>query len=305
MTLSASPSIIAEGGRRVWSRQRIVWWILAVNLLLAAGPAMPLSHRIGDVTDHSLAARRLVDGFDLGAFAELISTPNVNFQRAFPESLPAIFLFLMFMLFMNGGILASYSNEYRLSTGEFFANCGAFFWRWVRMFLLFLIVLAPIALACNAAFRWAEKMVTDAAGEKTGYWLWLVLSLIALFLLMVVRLWFDMAQVQTLVEDEHSVGRSCARALTLTISNFATLFWLYFRISFLSWIGLALGLLLCVKLSGGTAVLALELALLWWTATRLWQRAAEMAWYQHRNPVSCAILPVPSEVIQIPPESLY
>ncbi|HEX6503294.1 MAG TPA: hypothetical protein VF011_08600 [Terriglobales bacterium] len=274
-------STLAEGARWVWRRQSIVWWIFAVNLLLAFTSPMSLSHRIGDVTDHSLAAQRLVNGFDWGIFSELRTTPDVNYGSAGPQSTPAILIFFVFMLFVTGGVLASYVNQYKLSTRDFFATCGEFFWRWVRLLMLMLIVITPLAYGSNAVLHWAGgTLINDAAGEKTGYIVGFACAVITLFLLMAVRLWFDMAQVITVIENQRAMRGSCIRAFKLTASNFGSLFWLYFRISLLAWLGLALGLWLWTRLSGGIAIIMLEFVMLWWVGTRLWQRASEVAWYQ-------------------------
>ncbi len=275
-------SSLAEGARRVWSRQRIVWWIFAVNLILAFASAMPLAHPIGDVTDHSLAARRLVNGFDWGTYSELLSTPDLNFASRIPGSGSAVLVFFIFMLFMTGGILASYANGYRLSTREFFANCGAFFWRSVRLSFFMAIVLTPIVIGGRALLHQAAKAIDDAAGEKTGYWLALLAILLSLFLMVAVRLWFDMAQVRAVVEDESAMARSCLEAFKVTFSNFGSLLWIYFRISLLAWLALAVGLWLWIRLSGAVAIIMLEVVLLCWVGTRLWQRASEVAWYQSR-----------------------
>lgn len=281
MLMPGQSYIIAEGARRVWRRQRIVWWIWFVNLVVAFASAMPLSHRIGNVTDHSLAAQRLVNGFDWGTYSELLSTPDVNFGSAFPESSVAVLVFAVFMLFITGGVLASYVNEYKLSTRDFFANCGAFFWRWVRLFIILAIIITPIMFGARALLRWAGDLINDAAGEKTGYWVGLFAILLATFVMMAVRLWFDMAQVRAVVEDERAMRHTLARAFKLTLSNFGSLFWLYFRISFLAWLGLAAGLWLWIRVSGPAAIIMFEVVLLWWVGTRMWQRASEVAWYEH------------------------
>jgi hypothetical protein len=280
--MSENSSILSEGARRVRRSQRIMWWIFAVNLILAFASAAPLSHRIGDVTDRSLASQRLVNGFDWGTYSELLTTPDVNFGSVFPESAWAILVFFVFMLFLTGGVLASYVNDYRLSTRDFFANCGAFFWRWVRLLIFMLVPVIAIAWAGDALLHWSGTLINDAAAEKTGYFVYLFFVLLTVFLLMVVRLWFDMAQVHAVVEDERAMRRSCARAFKLTLANFGSLFWMYFRISFLGWLAFALGLWLWIRLSGPAAVIMFEFVLLWLIATRLWQRASEVAWYQQR-----------------------
>jgi len=215
-------------------------------------------------------------------YSELLTTPDVNFASHIPASGTAVLVFFIFMLFMRGGILASYANEYSLSSREFFANCGAFFWRLVRLFFFMAIILTPIVIAGRALVEQAGKAMNDAAGEKTGYWFALLAILLTLFTMMAVRLWFDMAQVRAVVEDQSGMARTCREAFQVTVSNFGSLFWIYLRISFLAWLALALGLWLWVRLSGPVAIIMLEVVLLWWVGTRLWQRASEVAWYQSR-----------------------
>jgi hypothetical protein len=279
-SMNVHSSIFVEGARRVWARQRILWWIFVVNLVIAFTSVMSVSHRIGDVTDHSLAAQQLVQGFDWGVFSELRTTPGVNYGATLPQSISGVLVFFVFMLFLTGGILASYANEHRLCVRDFFGNCGAFFWRWVRLLILLLLIMVPIALASRALFDWAGRLINDAAGEKTGYIVFGVFAVLILLVLMAVRLWFDMAQVRIVIEDEKAVRVSCGRAFQLTLSNFGPLFWLYLRTSALAWFGLAAGMWLWTRLSGGSAIIMFELVLLWWIATRLWQRASEVVWYQ-------------------------
>jgi hypothetical protein len=278
--------VLREGARRVWKSQRIVWWFFLVNLLLAFLSTRPLSARLAQVTDHSLASRRLADGFDLGAYSELTTNPDAAIGSALGESHPAIFLFSIFALFLTGGILATYHSDYPSTTAQFFEACGEFFWRVVRLFLFLVIVLIPICVLSYQLLVASERLVLDRGGpEKTGYWLMLATFLVTWLVLMSLRLWFDMAQVRALVEEEWVMRRTAVQAFRLTSSNFGSLFWLYFRISFLAWVGLALGLGLWTRIPGrhsGLSFLVCELVMLWWIGTRLWQRASEVVWYQRR-----------------------
>jgi len=298
--------ILVEGARRVWRRQRIVWWMFVVNVVLALGAALPFWLRLGQVTDHSFASQRLVNGYDLGAVTELAGNPDVGFGSRMSESHAAVLVFVVFTLLLTGGILTAYSEDRKLTTGEFFQACGAFFWRWVRLLILMLIVLVPVALLSSALFTWSGKLILDAAGEMTGYWATLGVTLLTLFLAMLVRVWFDMAQVRAVIEGERSMVRNCGRSFKLTFSNLGGLFWLYFRISLLAWLGLGLGLWLWGHLTGHSSLsfVMLELVLLWWVGTRLWQRASETVWYQRRVAAlepSLAFVPPPVAVPEAQP----
>jgi hypothetical protein len=58
---------------------------------------------------------------------------------------------------------------------------------------------------------------------------------------------------------------------------------MYFRISFVSWLILAVALCVWSRMPGrmfGWSALMLEFVVLAWFAARLWQRASETVWYE-------------------------
>ncbi len=308
--MSEQSGILTEGARRVWKRQRVLWWFFLVNLLLAWLASAPFASRIGQVTDHSLHAQRLVAGFDLGAYSELAANPDAGFDARGPESSPAVFVFFVFALFLTGGILVTYGNEHKLNTPQFFEACGAYFWRLVRLLFFTLIILVPIGIVDSVILRPALRLIIEGAGsEATPYAILFVVLLGTALLLMAVRLWFDIAQVRAVLDDERVMRRNFVRAFQLTRANFGSLFWMYFRVSFLAWLGLAVGMWLWAHIPGRhsfVSFLLLESVLLWWVATRLWQRAAEVVWYQRRVvPVPAALEPIPVGEPVVAPEDPY
>lgn len=308
--MTPETGILREGARRVWHYQRALWWFFVVNLVLSYLSTFPLQSRIASVTNHSRAASRLVEEFDIGAFSELTSNPDVAFGARTAESLPSLFVFFIFALFLTGGILASYSANYKLTTPEFFQACGAYFWRWLRLLFFMCVFLVPLGFISYGLLTWSGRLMLDAAGEKTGYWALLGSVFLISFLAMTVRLWFDMAQVRTVVEEERVIRRSFFQALKFTLRNFGSLFWIYLRISVLAWLGLAFGLWLVTRMPAyhsGLSFLILELALLWWAGTRFWQRASEVVWYQRRVvalPPASEIRPAVSDLNPTPLDTL-
>ena len=281
--MAENAGILREGARRVWRAQRVLWWFFFTNLVLAFLTTVPLFTRMQTITAHSLTSRRLVDGFDVGAFSELINNPDVAFGSRMAESHASVFVFFFFAVFLTGGILVSYDSGHRLTTGEFFQACGGYFWRWMRLIGLMVILLVPIGFLGYGLTSWSVTLLSNAAAEKTGYWAGLTSGLLITLLAMTLRLWFDMAQVRTVIEEERAVRRSFAQGFKLTFGNFAALFWMYLRISILAWLGLAIGLGLWARIPGGHSGMSfflLEIVLLWWAGTRLWQRASEVVWYQ-------------------------
>jgi len=290
--------VLREGARRVWKRQRIVWWFFFVNFVLCWVATAPYSARLAGFTAHSLHSERLVNGFDYSVYSELVSNPEVGHDARLPESGVAVLVYFVFALFLTGGVLETYAADRKLTTSEFFQACGAFFWRWFRLLIVMSIIIVPVIMFSRFLFHESGKMMLNTLNEKTGYWVGLLALLLSTFVMMVVRLWFDMAQVRTVVDDERGMIRTALRAFKFTFSHFRSLFWLYFRISALAWLGVAAGLWLWSRIPGqrsGLSFFVLEIMLLWWIGTRLWQRASETVWFLRYSVAKLAFPPEPMQ----------
>jgi hypothetical protein len=301
--MSDQPGLLREGFNRAWHYQRVLWFIFFINLVLGHYGAGATSHKLEWITDHSLHAQRLTGRFDVGTFSELASNPEVRLFEIAGVSISFGLVFFAIVFFLTGGILEAYRSGRKLTTREFFEACGSYFWRWVRLFILMMIVLGPVLALPQVVWEHADTLMQNALQEKAGFWL-LVLGMGAVALLaMSIRLWFDMAQVRAVVEEETAMWRNAGRAFKLTFSNFGSLFWMYFRISVLGWLVFAAGLYIWAKMPPARyqwTLLILEFVVLWGFATRLWQRACEMTWYQRRF---LAPLTVPAPVPVVPPPS--
>lgn len=272
---------------------------------------MPTLTKLEDI-GHSARSQRLTNMFDYGAWSELTSDPEVDPFAAQGGSLHFGFVFFFFMLFLTGGILEAYRADRKLTTREFFEECGNYFWRWVRLLILMLVVMIPVVMVAIGARKLFSKLETP--NEKLPYWILFAGLLLACFLWMCVRLWFDMAQVRAVAEEEYRMWRNARQAFRLTFSNFGSLFWLYFRISLVWWVIFALGFWIWTKMPPARfewTTLVLEFVILTGFGTRLWQRASEMVWYQRRflTPVSAPfpVTPAPDPMLavapgQIPPQ---
>ena len=295
-----------EGARRVWRHQRILWWILALNFVLALFGTMPMASRVGKVADHSLNSQKLVGGFDIAAFVELASNPDVGFWAKTTDSLWFAVIFFVFALFLTGGILETYHGNRKLPLADFFQACGLYFWRWVRLLVFMLIVIAPLVFLASGIVKWSDTLSEDAAPELMGFWVELFGLLFVALMMMAVRLWFDMAQVRAVAENERAMRRALAKAFMLTWRNFGSLYWLYFRISFLAWLGLAVTWWIWLRIPGeriGTTFFLFEVLIAWWIGTRLWQRASETAWYEWHPELTMVATGVPN-VLETPTPGL-
>jgi hypothetical protein len=297
----------AAGFSLLWRRQRVLWWIFVVNLLCGGMGALPATLRVGHALNHTLAEQKLSRGFDLAMFGELVRLPDVQIWRFTTPSWLFAFVFFVFMLFVTGGVLETYRADRRLTTGEFFAASGAYFWRFVRLLLLsiipFVIVVIIYQMLSKAADRIGDRAIADQVGVFLGWGAMAVFLLLALF----VRLWFDIAQVRAVAQSERGMWRNTWHAWRITWHGFGRLYGMYFVIALIAWICTAIGLVIWANLppaATGAVFLILELIMFAQIASRLWQLAGATNWYRgHEQMFSAPVVEsVPTPEVQPQPE---
>ncbi len=298
--------LVTAGFSLLWRRQQILWWVFAVNFVCGALGTTPAALHLNRALHHSLAGQPLSKGFDLGMFFELVRLPNVSLMRSTTSSYLFAFVFFLFMLFVSGGILQTYRQDRRLATGDFFAASGAFFWRFVRLLLLSIIPFVAVSMIYQGFAKLADYVGDRAVADQVGVYLSFFAIAVFLLLALVVRLWFDMAQVRAVARDERGMWRNTWKACRIILRELPSLFWMYFRISLVAWVTLIVGLVIWAHLPP-TALpvtfLILELILLAQLTTRFWQLASATTWYQqHPEPVPVDLvdytIPKPEEVVE-------
>jgi hypothetical protein len=286
--------LVTAGFSLLWRRQGILWWVFVVNILCGALGTLTAALTLNRALHHTLAGERLTKGFDLGMFTELLRLPDVGLLRLSAVSYAFACLFFLFMLFVSGGILEAYREDRRLSTGDFFAASGAFFWRFVRLVLFSLVPFAFLWSMYPVVDQLSDYLGDRAVADQVGILIQLTGTVLLALLAFLVRLWFDLAKVRAVARNERRMWSNMWAALGMTWRNLGTLFWMCFRISIVSWIVLLIGLLIWTKLPP-TAVpvtfVILELMMLVQLGTRLWQLAGMTTWYQrHPEPVPAVLV---------------
>jgi hypothetical protein len=274
-----------SGAGLVWKWQRLVWWLFAVCLIFGFYSTQEMKERASSLLNNSVAAERLVKGFDVSSIITLQQLPEAPLEIQNHTIVHFSILFVVFMLFATGGILAAYVLGEKPTTTTFFEAAGHHFWRFFRLLIYLVIVLLPIvglAAATNAIYTHIEDTsISPYPGDHVVE----AAAVIILLLLIIVRVWFDMAQVIAVADDEKKMHRALRRAFTLFRRNFFSLLWIYLRVSIISWLLFALGLHIWMfhlhPQSVVAAFLLSQLMILTWIGTRLWQRASEAIWYRN------------------------
>ncbi len=283
-----------------------------VNAGLAAlgtAPAFAVLHR---ALSHSLAGQQLVNGFDYGMFNELQRVPDFRLLATRSSSYLFAGLFAVFILFVSGGILEAYRQDRWVTTGEFFAASGAYFWPFLRLALFSLVPFVFLGSLYQQLETFSDYIGDKVIADQVGFFIQLAGGIVLAALVLFVRLWFDVAKVRAVAQNERGMWHNLWKALGISWQERWTLLWMYLRISLVAWITLAVGFFIWTKLPP-TAIpvtfVLLELVMLVQVATRLWQLASATVWYERRAeivPAGLAELPAPPlvEVVEAPDPQL-
>jgi len=309
-------SLLSSGLAKVAHNKRYIVWFWLLNLTLAEFGTAAFRRSAHAILDHTLLAERLVKGFDAGVFGELLFKPEFGSMNSM--TLPALYFAFMFFLataLFLPGIFTGYASTYRLPREEFFRACGRNLWRFIRIMIVAGIVMGIIAGLLFAANGAITKKADQSTNEKLSFELQLA-GLAVIFLIMTtLRIWFDLAEVDTVLDDQRAVRKSIASAFRHTFRSLARLLASYVVVTIVATILLVGGLWIWMKFVSPESVfgafLVAQITLFLLLIPRFWQRGIAVAYWQKRmlapvvtaTPVEIASIPVASTPVSPVPES--
>ena len=231
-------------------------------------------------------------------------------------TMPAMYFALLFFvataLFLPG-VLQGYASTYRLPREDFFRACGRNLWRFIR-----LMIVAGIVMGISAGILFGIRgALLKAADNSTSEMLPFYISIVSLaiiFLVMsVLRIWFDLAQADVVLNDQRAVRRSIGGAFRQTWRGLGGLLGCYIVTTLVAAIFLAGGIYIWMKFVPAESVVGAfvvsQLTLLLLLIPRFWQRGVVVAYCkQHMvEPITVqsftpapAVAPVTEPVLVVP-----
>lgn len=213
--------------------RRAPWLVIGVwlsTLLLALPLAIALHEQLGAHLGASLAAQSAADGVNYDWWNEFLAQTSgvgLSFVPAIlgfaaviknlstladMTPLPAVIAAAVAMntivsLFLAGGVLDRLARDRDVGAGGFFATCGVFFVRFIRLGL----IASAVYWALFGPFhRWLFEglyptLIADVTVERTAFFI--RLGLYAAFAVPVVffNILFDYAKIRAVVEDRRSM----------------------------------------------------------------------------------------------------
>ncbi len=269
---------------RVGHNKRYIFWFYVLNVALAWLGAGAFQAQAHEILDHSLLAGRLVHGFDLAVFIEMLARPEFGqmLASAAPAMHFAVLYFLLTALFMPG-VLQGYASTYRLPRDEFFRACGTNLWRFTRLMIVAFIVVGIL----SAALFGLRGALMDKAMDSTNELLYFEVSVAALCLIFLVmtavRIWFDLAETDVVLGERRAVRKSIGAGFRHAWRGLGRLLGAYVLIAIIG-IGILVGGIYCwirfvPSASVLGAVVVSQFILILLLVARFWQRGVAVTYY--------------------------
>jgi len=219
-----------EGWRRTFRAPAITLGVLAALFLLALPLGLALRAMLAEHLGPSVVAERAAWGWDAGWAAEFGAQAQ-GIGRTFTHeilgfggtisivsgffdarSLPPVVAgaaaaFALLWTFLSGGIIDRFARARPVRTAAFFAACGVYFWRFLRLAVM-------VGAAYWALFAWLHpflfgtlwnRWTQDLASERTAMAVRIGLYLVFAAALALVSIVSDYAKVRAVVEDRRSM----------------------------------------------------------------------------------------------------
>jgi len=309
--MSKKNGLLGSSLGMVLRNKRYIVWFYVLNVFLGLFGTAAFVNQVGTILDHSLQSERLLHGFSLAVLFEMFFRPE--FGPTIASRAPATFFALLFLvataLFLPG-VFQGYASTYRLPREDFFRACGRNLWRYIRLMIVAGIVMGIVAgvlFGINGA-------LVKKAGESTNELLPFEVQMTGLAIIFLVmttlRIWFDLAQVDIVLNDQRAVRKSIAAGFRHTFRRLGQLLASYVIATIVAALLLLGGLLMWMKLvrpeSVWGAFAISQLTLLVLLIPRFWQRGVAVTYWQQRMMLPVApmrpIEPRPVEPQTIEPQ---
>ena len=212
------------GFTAAWKSLRMIVLIYLSYLAIALLLAIPFYGLFRSIAGHSQLPDSLMKGFDATAIRELLANGGKAFGFYLKAFMPWIFAFLLFQVYLSGGILSWVSNPRgKFAISLFLQHSRKYFWRFLKLAFYFMVIHVIIGLILYIPYVLLIGSKVGLTDEQIVRPLFFILAghlilLIFLFLLA------DLAKSRLFEQDSRKVLKSIFKCLKLAFRHFFS-FW--------------------------------------------------------------------------------
>jgi len=303
--MNTNRSLLGSGWSMVMHNKRYIFWFWLLNLTLAEFGTAMFRKSAHALLDHSAYSDRLLHGFDMSVLIELFARPEFpSLQAMSTQSTYFAFLFFLFTAMFLPGVFAGYASTYRLPREDFFRACGRNLWRFIRLMLIAGIIMGIVTGVLFGISGAIGKSAAESTNEVLPFELQMI-SLAVIFLVMTtLRIWFDLAEADVVLNDQRAVRKSLAAAFRHTFGGLFRLLGSYVMSAIVAAILLVGGIWCWLHLVPAPAwiraFLIGQITLFLLLIPRFWQRGVAVSYWQQKMMIPVVTAP-PLVVTETPP----
>ena len=210
-----------SGLRAAAGNARLLGWLLAGNLALAALAVGPLMGPFEESLSHHEAASEMTRRFDMSWWVDLTTSRAEAFARALDGIAVAAFLSAVMGCFFAGGLLQAYQDTLAgLGMDRFMTSCRKWFPRFAWLFVLSLpFYWIAHRVVDRAVAAWLDNLFEHVEDERVGLALSLARASAFLILFDMVTLVSDYARVHAVVRSERSMLASLVSGIRFVLRH--------------------------------------------------------------------------------------
>lgn len=278
--------MLRGGAALLWRRQRVLWWVFAVNLAAGLLASWPVRSQLSPLNSSVEARDSLYHQMNVFRLQEVLMRPDMNPRVLLGNSVALGVVFVLVLLFAIGGVLEALYMDRVLRFGDFLRSSARYFWRMVRLTIVFVVFMLPLMAAQSGLDPLSDWMGNRWSSEQLQFWVRFACMTALALLALAIRVWVDVAQLDCVAHERAAVRHSLARARSLLRGTFLRVWGSVLGIQLLVAIVTIVLLWIWTKLPPeaiGRTFLIGEIIVLLWIGARLWQKAAETVWYHARE----------------------
>jgi len=237
---------LRAGARTTNQSYRLVILLYAVNLLIAAILAWGFHSVLANTIGDSINLEHLIKVFDFTIYADFMFKYGGRIATLLSQIWWLILFYLLLNALLDGGTIAILKkSEEQFSLQRFFGECGKFFFRFFRLFLIFGAMVFIVGFITFAVFGFVYSAFTSGVvSEVWPFTLAIILFLLFLFIVMLVVMMADYAKVGTVSSGTKSMFKMSWQGIKFVIRHSLATVGLQLSIFFLLLVGIIVYLLL-------------------------------------------------------------
>lgn len=228
---------IKSGLKSTIINHKIIWLLYAAPFLIAFAAALPITSLIEESVGNSMRITDLIVGFNYEFLNDFKNNYAFALNPLVNQSLFLIILFLLFQIFVSGGIISVYLKNSKIWEGElFWSRAAQFFWRILRLFMFFLIIQILILILFLSVYYFFVS--NNFKNESMIIYYLKIIAPFYIFLLTIVLMIQDLTRIQMVIYNT-GVFRALLRLIKIPVLHWLSYYGL-FLINGLIWISLML-----------------------------------------------------------------